>query len=287
MFVPHNAPFLLYLHKNYKHFLIEMENYKDLLFKIKNNGTPRTDRTGVGTLSLFGEYLKFNLQNGVPIITTKKIHFKSIVYELLWFLRGDTNIRYLQDNGVTIWDEWADASGELGPVYGKQWRRWLAADGMEMDQIAHAINQIKTNPDSRRIVVSAWNVVDVLYMALPPCHTFFQFCVQDGNLSCQVYMRSVDVFLGLPFKIASYALLLSMIAQVTGTRPHWLYFALGDTHLYNNHLDQARLQLSREPYPLPELRLNPDIDDIDGFAFEDIELHNYRHHPAIKAPIAV
>ena len=264
-----------------------MENYKDLLFKIKNNGTPRTDRTGVGTLSLFGEYLKFNLQNGVPIITTKKIHFKSIVYELLWFLRGDTNIRYLQDNGVTIWDEWADASGELGPVYGKQWRRWLAADGMEMDQIAHAINQIKTNPDSRRIVVSAWNVVDVLYMALPPCHTFFQFCVQDGNLSCQVYMRSVDVFLGLPFNIASYALLLSMIAQVTGTRPHWLYFALGDTHLYNNHLDQARLQLSREPYPLPELRLNPDIDDIDGFAFEDIELHNYRHHPAIKAPIAV
>lgn len=264
-----------------------MENYKELLSKLKNNGTPRTDRTGVGTLSLFGEHLKFNLQNGFPIITTKKIHFKSVVYELLWFLRGDTNIRYLQDNGVTIWDEWADASGELGPVYGKQWRRWLAADGMEMDQIAHAIHQIKTNPDSRRIVVSAWNVVDVLYMALPPCHTFFQFYVQDGNLSCQVYMRSVDVFLGLPFNIASYALLLSMIAQVTGTRPHWLYFALGDTHLYNNHLDQARLQLSREPYPLPELRLNPDISDIDSFAFEDIKLHNYRHHPAIKAPIAV
>ena len=263
-----------------------MRQYLDLLDHVLTTGTAKGDRTGTGTLSVFGYQMRFDLAAGFPALTTKKIHLKSVVGELLWFLRGDTNVKWLQDNGVTIWDEWADADGELGPLYGYQWRSWPAPDGRHVDQIAQVIEQIKQNPDSRRHIVNAWNVADIEKMALPPCHTMFQFYVADGKLSCQLYQRSADIFLGVPFNIASYALLTHMVAQVTGLEPGDFVHTLGDAHLYLNHLEQAKLQLSREPRPLPALRLTP-RDSIDAYEIADVVLEGYDPHPSIKAPIAV
>ena len=264
-----------------------MQAYLDLLQHIIDKGATKTDRTGTGTTSCFGYQLRFDLSKGFPLVTTKKAHMKSIIYELLWFLRGETNIRYLKEHGVSIWDEWADAQGELGPVYGKQWRSWEGANGKTIDQISQVIDQIRKTPDSRRLIVSAWNVADLPDMALMPCHALFQFYVADGKLSCQLYQRSADVFLGVPFNIASYALLTLMVAQVCGLEPGEFIHTFGDVHLYNNHMEQARLQLTRKPYPLPVMRLNPNVKDIFGFHFEDFTLENYQSHPAIKAPVAV
>ncbi len=264
-----------------------MQQYLDLMQTVLDNGARKGDRTGVGTLSLFGYQNRYDLAQGFPAVTTKKLHLRSIIHELLWFLNGDTNIRYLRDNRVTIWDEWADEYGDLGPVYGYQWRSWPGPDGRSYDQISMLIERIKNNPDSRRHIVSGWNVAFVEEMALPPCHTLFQFYVANGRLSCQLYQRSADIFLGVPFNIASYALLTMMVAQVTGYQPGEFVHTFGDAHLYLNHLDQARLQLSREPYPLPQMKINPDVDDIFGFRYEDFELQNYQSHPHIKAPIAV
>ena len=264
-----------------------MQQYLDLLQHILDTGASKTDRTGTGTTSCFGYQMRFDLAKGFPLVTTKKLHLKSIIYELLWFLRGETNIRYLKEHGVSIWDEWADANGELGPVYGKQWRSWEGADGATIDQITQVVNQIRKTPDSRRLIVSAWNVADLPRMALMPCHAMFQFYVADGRLSCQLYQRSADVFLGVPFNIASYALLTLMMAQVCGLVPGEFIHTFGDVHLYNNHVEQAKLQLSRQPYPLPLMRLNPAVKDIFSFCFEDFTLENYQHHPAIKASVAV
>jgi thymidylate synthase len=250
-------------------------------------GVRKEDRTGTGTLSVFGHQMRFDLAEGFPLVTTKKVHVKSIIHELLWFLQGDTNIRYLKENGVSIWDEWADADGNLGPVYGAQWRSWRGADGRTVDQITEVINMIKTNPDSRRLIVSAWNVGEIPKMKLPPCHAFFQFYVADGRLSCQLYQRSADIFLGVPFNIASYALLTLMVAQVCGLKPGDFVHTLGDAHLYLNHLEQTELQLSRTPKALPQMRLNPAVKDILRFKFEDFTLENYQHFDAIKAPVAV
>jgi thymidylate synthase len=261
--------------------------YLDLLRHVLEHGTRKDDRTGTGTRSVFGWQMRFPLGDGFPLVTTKKLHLRSIVHELLWFLRGETNVAYLRDHKVTIWDEWADAEGELGPVYGKQWRRWAAADGREIDQIRWVLDEIRRNPDSRRLVVSAWNVAELPEMALMPCHTLFQFYVADGRLSCQLYQRSGDIFLGVPFNIASYALLTHMVAQVTGLGVGDFVHTLGDAHLYANHEAQAREQLAREPRPLPTLRLNPDIDDLFAFRYEDIAIEGYDPHPAIKAPVAV
>ncbi len=264
-----------------------MQQYHDLLRHILDHGSFKSDRTGTGTTSVFGYQMRFNLADGFPLVTTKKVHMRSIVHELLWFLKGETNIKYLKDNGVSIWDEWADADGELGPVYGKQWRSWEGADGVVIDQISDVIAQIKKNPDSRRLIVSAWNVADLPRMALMPCHTLFQFYVADGKLSCQLYQRSADVFLGVPFNIASYALLTLMVAQVCDLQPGDFVHSFGDVHLYSNHLEQAQLQLTRAPYPLPQMRLNPEVRDIFSFTYEDFTLENYQCHPAIKAPVAV
>lgn len=264
-----------------------MQAYLDLLQQILSEGAEKSDRTGTGTKSLFGAQLRFDLAQGLPLVTTKKLHLKSIIYELLWFLRGDTNVKYLHDHGVSIWDEWADASGDLGPVYGKQWRSWAGADGKTIDQISDVVRQIKTNPDSRRLIVSAWNVADVPAMALAPCHCLFQFYVAGGRLSCQLYQRSADVFLGVPFNIASYALLTLMMAQVCSLEPGDFVHTFGDVHLYSNHVEQARLQLGRRPYELPRMVLNPGVKDIFGFTFEDFSLEGYQSHPAIKAPVAV
>jgi thymidylate synthase len=268
-------------------YLALMQAYHDLLTHILENGAVKGDRTGTGTLSVFGYQMRFDLSEGFPLVTTKKVHMKSIVHELLWFLKGETNIRYLKENGVSIWDEWADAEGELGPVYGKQWRSWEAPDGRVVDQISELITEIKRNPDSRRLIVSAWNVADLPRMALMPCHAFFQFYVADGRLSCQLYQRSADVFLGVPFNIASYALLTMMVAQVCGLQPGDFVHTFGDAHLYSNHVEQARLQLTRTPYPLPTMRLKPEVKDIFGFRFEDFTLVDYQCHPPIKAPVAV
>lgn len=265
-----------------------MRQYLDLMNHVLTHGTKKSDRTGTGTVSVFGYQMRFNLQDGFPLVTTKKCHLKSIVHELLWFLQGDTNIRYLKENGVSIWDEWADEHGNLGPVYGKQWRSWATADGRVVDQIAEVIAQIKKNPDSRRLIVSAWNVGELDQMALAPCHAFFQFYVADGKLSCQLYQRSADIFLGVPFNIASYALLTLMMAQVCGLEPGDFVHTFGDAHLYLNHMEQTQLQLSREPRPLPAMRINPDIKDIFGFRYEDFTIEGYDPHPAIKGvPIAV
>jgi thymidylate synthase len=264
-----------------------MRAYLDLMQHVLDHGTPKTDRTGTGTLSVFGHQMRFDLAKGFPLVTTKKCHMKSIVHELLWFLQGDTNIKYLKDNGVSIWDEWADANGNLGPVYGKQWRSWETVDGRVVDQISEVIAQIKKTPDSRRLIVSAWNVGELNQMALAPCHAFFQFYVADGKLSCQLYQRSADIFLGVPFNIASYALLTLMMAQVCGLKPGDFVHTFGDAHLYSNHLEQTRLQLSREPRPLPVMRINPEVKDIFAFRFEDFTLEGYDPHPAIKAPVAV
>ena len=264
-----------------------MRTYLDLMQHVLTHGTKKSDRTGTGTVSVFGYQMRFNLQDGFPLVTTKKCHMKSIVHELLWFLQGDTNIRYLKENGVSIWDEWADGQGNLGPVYGKQWRSWEALDGRVIDQIRDAVEQIKHNPDSRRIIVSAWNVGELNRMALAPCHAFFQFYVADGKLSCQLYQRSADIFLGVPFNIASYALLTLMMAQVCGLEPGDFVHTFGDAHLYLNHMEQTSLQLSREPRKLPVMRINPGVKDILGFKFEDFTLEGYDPHPAIKAPVAV
>ena len=264
-----------------------MRQYLDLLQHVKTNGTYKGDRTGTGTKSLFGYQMRFDLNEGFPLVTTKKCHLRSIIHELLWFLSGDTNIHYLKDNGVRIWDEWADEDGNLGPVYGSQWRSWPTASGEHIDQISNLIEQIKTNPDSRRLIVSAWNVGEIENMALPPCHAFFQFYVADGKLSCQLYQRSADIFLGVPFNIASYALLTMMIAQVCGLKVGDFIHTLGDAHIYSNHFEQADLQLSRTPYPLPTMNINPEIDSIFDFSFEDFELKGYKYHPHIKAPVAV
>ncbi|MCA1926318.1 MAG: thymidylate synthase [Thiobacillus sp.] len=264
-----------------------MTPYLDLMRHVLEQGTKKDDRTGTGTLSVFGWQMRYNLAAGFPLVTTKKCHLRSIIHELLWFLRGDTNIQYLKDNGVTIWDEWADENGDLGPVYGHQWRSWPARDGGAIDQISEAVKTIRANPDSRRIIVSAWNVADLDRMALAPCHAFFQFYVAEGRLSCQLYQRSADIFLGVPFNIASYALLTMMMAQVTGLKPGDFVHTLGDAHLYLNHIEQARLQLSRTPRPLPAMKLNPEVKDIFGFRFEDFTLEGYDPHPAIKAPVAV
>jgi thymidylate synthase len=264
-----------------------MKQYLDLLQDILDHGIQKDDRTGTGTRSVFGRQLRFNLADGFPLVTTKKVHLKSIIYELLWFLAGETNIRFLKEHGVKIWDQWADANGELGPVYGKQWRAWRTAEGDTIDQISNLIELIKTDPDSRRLIVSAWNVGEIEQMALPPCHTLFQFYVLDGRLSCQLYQRSADVFLGVPFNIASYALLTMMVAQVTGLAPGELVHTFGDAHLYRNHFDQVREQLSRVPRALPRLRINPEVRDLDAFRFEDLTLEAYDPHPAIKAPVAV
>ena len=264
-----------------------MRQYLDLMRHVRENGTRKEDRTGTGTLSVFGYQMRFDLGAGFPVVTTKKLHLRSIIHELLWFLKGDTNIRYLKENGVSIWDEWADENGDLGPVYGAQWRSWPTPDGRHIDQISQVLEQIRNNPDSRRIIVSAWNVAELDNMALPPCHAFFQFYVAEGRLSCQLYQRSADIFLGVPFNIASYALLTMMMAQVTGLEPGDFVHTLGDAHLYLNHLEQADLQLSREPFPLPTMRLNPAVDDLFRFRYEDFELTGYRHHPHIKAPVAV
>ncbi|MFM7272247.1 MAG: thymidylate synthase [Gammaproteobacteria bacterium] len=264
-----------------------MRQYHELLAHILENGRPKADRTGTGTLSVFGYQMRFDLAEGFPLVTTKKLHLRSIIHELLWFLRGETNVRYLREHGVTIWDEWADASGELGPVYGYQWRSWPLPDGGHVDQVTELLEQIRRNPDSRRLIVSAWNVADVPRMALAPCHALFQFHVQDGRLSCQLYQRSADVFLGVPFNIASYALLTLMIAQVCGLAPGDFVHTFGDAHLYSNHLEQARLQLGREPFPLPRMVLNPAVDDLFGFRYEDFTLQGYQAHPHIAAPVAV
>ena len=264
-----------------------MEAYHELLRHILQNGVDKSDRTGTGTRSVFGYQMRFDLQAGFPLVTTKKLHLKSIIYELLWFLRGETNIAYLNEHGVSIWDEWADQSGELGPVYGKQWRSWEGKDGRVVDQIKDLIDQIKKTPDSRRLIVSAWNVADLPQMALMPCHTLFQFYVANGKLSCQLYQRSADVFLGVPFNIASYALLTLMIAQVCDLLPGDFIHTFGDAHIYNNHLVQVHTQLAREHYALPTMRLNPTVKDIFSFQFEDFTLENYQCHPAIKAPVAV
>ncbi len=264
-----------------------MRAYLDLMQHVLDSGTKKTDRTGTGTLSVFGYQMRFDLSLGFPLVTTKKCHLKSIIHELLWFLKGDTNIRYLKENGVSIWDEWSDENGDLGPVYGKQWRSWEAADGRTIDQIRIAIDQIRNNPDSRRIIVSAWNVGELDRMALAPCHAFFQFYVANGRLSCQLYQRSADIFLGVPFNIASYALLTMMIAQVCKLEPGDFVHTLGDAHLYLNHLDQARLQIAREPRTPPRMRINPEVRDILEFRYEDFELEGYDPHPAIKAPVAV
>ncbi len=264
-----------------------MRAYLDLLTLLLERGRPKTDRTGTGTLSVFGHQMRFDLAAGFPLLTTKKVHTKSIIHELLWFLRGDTNTKYLKDHGVSIWDEWADPEGNLGPIYGYQWRSWPAAGGGTLDQIAEAVRQVRETPDSRRIIVSAWNPADIPKMALAPCHALFQFYVVDGRLSCQLYQRSADVFLGVPFNIASYALLTAMMAQVTGLVPGEFIHTFGDAHLYSNHVDQARLQLTRDPRPLPTLRLNPNITSIFDFSFEDIAIEAYTPHPAIPAPIAI
>lgn len=264
-----------------------MQQYHDLMRRVLETGTKKEDRTGTGTLSVFGHQMRFDLQAGFPMVTTKKLHLKSIIHELIWFLRGDTNIKYLKDNGVSIWDEWADDNGDLGPVYGYQWRSWPAPDGAHIDQISNLINDIKRNPDSRRLIVSAWNVPYITQMALPPCHCLFQFYVADGKLSCQLYQRSADVFLGVPFNIASYALLTMMIAQVCGLKPGEFIHTFGDAHLYSNHIEQAKLQLSRDFMPLPEMHLNPHVTNFFDFKFEDFELVGYQSHPGIKAPIAV
>jgi thymidylate synthase len=264
-----------------------MKTYLDLLRHVLEHGTPKHDRTGTGTRSIFGYQMRFDLAAGFPLVTTKKLHVKSIIYELLWFLRGDTNVRYLQEHGVTIWDEWADERGELGPIYGYQWRSWPAPDGRHIDQISQVLRLLREDPDSRRMVVSAWNVADLDRMALPPCHVLFQFYVAQGRLSCQLYQRSADVFLGVPFNIASYALLTMMVAQVSGLKAGELIHTLGDAHLYNNHVEQARLQLSREPRPLPTMRLNPEVRNLFDFRYEDFQLENYHPHPAIPAPVAV
>jgi thymidylate synthase len=264
-----------------------MHQYHDLLKHILEKGAEKQDRTGTGTISVFGYQMRFNLNEGFPLVTTKKLHLKSIIHELLWFLKGETNIAYLKENGVSIWNEWADAEGNLGPVYGKQWRHWEGAEGLEIDQISWLVNEIKKNPDSRRLIVSAWNVADLPKMALMPCHTIFQFYVADGKLSCQLYQRSADVFLGVPFNIASYALLTLMIAQVCDLQPGDFVHSFGDVHLYNNHMEQARLQLSRDPYPLPVMKINKEVRNIFEFSFEDFTLENYQCHPAIKAAVAV
>lgn len=264
-----------------------MQAYLDLLQHILDNGTAKGDRTGTGTLSCFGYQMRFDLQKGFPMVTTKKLHLKSIIYELLWFLNGDTNTAYLKEHGVSIWDEWADVNGNLGPVYGHQWRSWTGADGKTYDQVKDVIHQIKTNPDSRRMIISAWNVADLPKMALSPCHALFQFYVANGKLSCQLYQRSADVFLGVPFNIASYALFTMMIAQVCGLEAGEFIHTFGDVHLYNNHIEQAKLQLTRKPYPLPTIHINPEVKDIFSFKFEDFSLENYQSHPHIKAPVAV
>lgn len=264
-----------------------MQQYLDLMRHVMDTGSEKGDRTGTGTLSVFGYQMRFDLGQGFPLVTTKKLHLHSIIHELLWFLQGDTNIRYLSQNKVRIWDEWADADGELGPVYGAQWRSWRTIDGRVVDQIGQLIEQIKSTPDSRRLIVSAWNVGEIEQMALPPCHAFFQFYVAQGRLSCQLYQRSADVFLGVPFNIASYALLLLMVAQVTGLTPGDFVHTLGDAHLYKNHMQQARLQLTRLPYELPRMVLNPDVTDILGYQFDDFEMQNYQSHDHIKAAIAV
>ena len=264
-----------------------MQNYLDLLRHILDTGTDKTDRTGTGTRSVFGYQLRYDLSKGFPLVTTKKVHLKSIIYELLWFLKGDTNIKYLNDNGVTIWDEWADENGNLGPVYGAQWRSWKGADGRVVDQIAEVIQQIKTNPDSRRFIVSAWNPAEIPAMALAPCHALFQFYVADGKLSLQLYQRSADVFLGVPFNIASYALLTMMVAQVCGLEVGEYIHSFGDVHIYNNHFEQVNKQLLREPKSLPTMKINPEVKDIFSFTYEDFTLENYDPHPGIKAPVAV
>jgi thymidylate synthase len=264
-----------------------MQQYLDLLRLVRDTGVEKHDRTGTGTRSIFGHQMRFDLADGFPLVTTKKVHLKSIIYELLWFLRGETNVHWLQEHGVTIWDEWADASGELGPVYGYQWRSWPRAQDGTIDQISNLIHDIKTNPDSRRLIVTAWNPADVPKMALPPCHCLFQFYVADGKLSCQLYQRSADVFLGVPFNIASYALLTMMVAQVTGLKLGTFVHSFGDAHLYLNHLEQADAQLARQPYPLPSMKLNPEVKDIFAFQYGDFTLENYQAHAGIKAPIAV
>ena len=264
-----------------------MKQYLDLMRTILDEGHYKADRTGTGTYSIFGYQMRFDLQKGFPLLTTKKLHLRSIIYELLWFLRGDTNIQYLHDHNVTIWDEWADENGDLGPVYGKQWRSWEAPDGRVIDQITNLIEQLKRNPDSRRLIVSAWNPADVDQMALPPCHTMFQFYANDGQLSCQLYQRSADVFLGVPFNIASYALLTMMVAQVCGLKVKDFVHTFGDAHIYSNHVEQAKLQLSRDPRPLPQMRINPEVKSIFDFQYEDFTLENYDPHPHIKAEVAV
>jgi thymidylate synthase len=264
-----------------------MQTYLNLLRHVLDHGTKKTDRTGTGTLSVFGYQMRFDLSQGFPLLTTKKVHLKSIIHELLWFLQGDTNIRYLKENGVRIWDEWADENGDLGPIYGYQWRSWPTADGRHIDQIAEVIETLKTNPDSRRIIVSAWNVGELSNMKLPPCHAFFQFYVADGKLSCQLYQRSADIFLGVPFNIASYALLTLMMAQVTGLKPGDFVHTLGDAHIYLNHLDQVNLQLSRDVRPPPTMHLNPAVSNLFDFKFEDFTLEGYDPHPAIKGQVAV
>ena len=264
-----------------------MRQYLDLMRHVREHGVRKSDRTETGTLSVFGHQMRFDLNAGFPLVTTKKLHLRSIIHELLWFLRGDSNIAYLRENGVTIWDEWADLQGELGPVYGVQWRSWPTADGRRIDQLSQVVAEIKRNPDSRRLLVSAWNVGELERMALAPCHVLFQFYVAEGKLSCHLYQRSADIFLGLPFNIASYALLTMMVAQVCGLQPGELVHSIGDAHLYLNHLEQADLQLTREPYPLPTMRLNPEVRDLFAFRYEDFELQNYQAHPHIKAPVAV
>ncbi|MFN3850557.1 MAG: thymidylate synthase [Spirosomataceae bacterium] len=264
-----------------------MKQYQDLLKHILENGTQKTDRTGTGTISVFGYQMRFNLQDGFPLVTTKKVHLKSIIHELLWFIKGDTNIQYLKENNVSIWDEWADENGNLGPVYGKQWRSWSTPDGQTIDQLKEVLNQLKKSPDSRRIIVSAWNVGELSQMALMPCHALFQFYVADNKLSCQLYQRSADVFLGVPFNIASYALLTMMIAQECNLELGDFIWTGGDTHIYSNHIEQVNLQLSREPRPLPKMVINPEVKSIFDFKFEDFKLENYDPHPAIKAPVAV
>ncbi len=264
-----------------------MKQYQDLLRTILETGSYKSDRTGTGTYSIFGYQMRFDLSQGFPLLTTKKLHLRSIIYELLWFLQGDTNIKYLKDHGVSIWDEWADENGDLGPIYGHQWRSWGTPDGGKVDQISQLIEQIKTNPDSRRLMVCAWNVGEIDKMALPPCHVLFQFYVNNGEISLQLYQRSADVFLGVPFNIASYTLLLMMVAQVCGLKPKEFVHTLGDAHIYSNHVEQAKLQLSRDPRPLPTMRINPEVKDIFSFQYEDFQLENYDPHPHIKADVAV